>query len=89
MVVKGVSKRVVVVKFPDTRVFEQAILLLRDGDKHSVSEEQILREAGELAEKYLHRRDGRRRKGRLMKIFYLLAGAAVACLVWFLTTLLL
>jgi hypothetical protein len=82
MVVKGISKRVVVVRFPDTRVFEQAIFLLRDGDHIGVSEEQILKEAGEAAAKYLHRGDRKRTDGMITKILLLLSGAAAACLVW-------
>ena len=85
--VKGLSKRVVVVRFNDTRVFEQAILLLRDGvDGAGVSEEQVLREAGEIAEQYQRRRECKDSlPGWFVKLFFALGGALAVCAVWLLT----
>ncbi len=85
--VKGLSKRVVVVRFEDTRVFEQAILLLRDGiDAGGVDEQQLLREAGEVAEQYQRDRECRKAKTSwVARFFAALAGAGVVGLIWLAT----
>ena len=44
--VKGVSRQVIVVRQPDTKLFEQAIFLLRDGADGGISDEALLRQAG-------------------------------------------
>ena len=87
--VKGTSKRVVVVKSPDPKVFEQALFIVREeyaGGGGSARHE-ILREAQEVADRYLHSVSppvGRRRS-RLRLILclvgaLLLAGGAAAVL---------
>ena len=55
-VVKGTSKRVVVVKSPDSRIFEQAIFIVREdflkgrgGERQS----DIIREAQQVADRYI------------------------------------
>ncbi len=55
-VVKGTSKRVVVVKSPDSRVFEQAIFIVREdffSRNHDGSQNDILREAQAVADHYI------------------------------------
>ena len=42
--VKGVSRQVIVVRPPDTKLFEQAIFLLRDGADGGISDEALLRQ---------------------------------------------
>jgi len=53
-VVKGLNKRVVVIKSPDPKIFEQAIFIVRE-DYHSGSgrEVDILKEAEKVANDYL------------------------------------
>lgn len=53
--VKGISKQVIVVRPPDTELFEQAIFILKekalaDG---GVSDEELLRQARQAADAYL------------------------------------
>ena len=43
--VKGVSRQVIVVRPPDTKLFEQAIFILRDGADGGISDEAQLRRA--------------------------------------------
>lgn len=45
--VKGITRQVIVVKGPDTRLFEQAIFLVRDDviSEGGITEEALLREA--------------------------------------------
>ena len=54
--VKGTSKRVVVVKSPDSRIFEQAIFIVREDffSRHSEGgHSDILREAQAVADNYI------------------------------------
>ena len=53
--VKGTSKRVVVVKSPDSRVFEQAIFIVREdfSGKRAGGGGDILREAQDVADHYI------------------------------------
>ncbi|MGE4548268.1 MAG: hypothetical protein AB7C89_01820 [Intestinibacillus sp.] len=48
--VKGISRRVVVVHPENDRLFEQAIFIVRDGEQHRTD---ILKEACAVAERYL------------------------------------
>ncbi len=48
--VKGINKRVVVLKAPDTELFEEAIFLIRDDAlKKGVTKAELLREAQRVA----------------------------------------
>lgn len=82
--VKGVARRVVVVTSPDAKGFEQAIFLLRENaldDK--APEEQVLKQAQEVANAYLQRSSPRHRRRRfLTPLLSALAGAAVTTVVW-------
>ena len=82
--VKGVSRRVVVVKSPDQKLFEQAIFLLREEPAQTgAPEEEVLRRAQEVADAYLLHHSPRGRRRRRLAVFgYLLLGAAVASAGW-------
>ena len=86
LVVKGVSKRVIVVKSPDPKIFEQAIFIIREdfAGQAGVSDKDVLREARRAADNYL--RGGRRFTGRVMgpirAPLYAAAGAAATGLAW-------
>lgn len=49
--VKGISRRVVVVRPPDSSAFEEAIFVMRECREH---QPDVLREACKVAERYLH-----------------------------------
>lgn len=53
--VKGVTKRVVVVRCPDAKYFDQAIFMVRDDTMHQEgrSPEQVLEEACRVADSYI------------------------------------
>ena len=54
--VKGVTRRVVVVRAPDQKYFEQAIFLLREeAESPDPPEEQVLKQAQAVADAYLLR----------------------------------
>ena len=62
--VKGISKRVIVVKAPVSSIFEQAIFILGDNalSTSSVDAENILREACAVADDYVRSHCGGRRR---------------------------
>ena len=84
--VKGVARRVVVVKSPDPKQFEQAIFLLREeAISGEAPEEQVLRQAQQVANEYLRQSVPKRRKQRfLFPCLCTCVGAAAASLFWFL-----
>ena len=86
--VKGVARRVIVVKSPDPKLFEQAIFIVKEdalvGD--GVSADQVLAEAQQVADRYVRRNSG---FGKHVKRFagplYAAVGAVIASVVWCLT----
>ena len=89
LVVKGVSRRVIVVRSPDQRFFEQAIFLLREDAlrSDSVTEEQVVRQARQAAAGYVRRTalHGLSAKPLPGWVWFLL-GACATALVWWLTS---
>ena len=84
MAVKGISRQVIVVQSPDPSLFDQAIFILKDGQK-GVSEEMLLREANRLI-----RQPQRSNRGNAlyMGLVWSLAGALATGIVWLMTALL-
>jgi len=81
--VKGISRQVIVVRPPDTELFDQAIFILRDrAAPGGVTDEQILEEARRAADLYLRTRTHRALGVRLRPLFDLLFGALGAAVVW-------
>ena len=70
--VKGVSRRVVVVRPDECGLFEQAIFLVRD---YSAPRSDIVREACRIANRYLA---GRTARGRRYTLYWKLAAAFAA-----------
>lgn len=88
--VKGVSRQVIVVRQPDTKLFEQAIFLLREDalGKDGLSDREILKEACTVADHFVKSKGGRRPRRHLSGLFCMLIGAAATGLIWLLTSLL-
>jgi hypothetical protein len=90
--VKGISRRVVVVNSPDQRFFEQAIFIVRnDAAGEGVTARELVEEAKRVAKSYADSGVGGR-FGRafrsLSPALFTLMGAAGIGLVWLLVTLL-
>ena len=82
--VKGISRRVVVLDSPDQRFFEQAIFIVRnDAAGEGVSSRELVEEARRVAHSYVA---GGIRFGRawraLNPLVYALMGAGAIGLVW-------
>lgn len=87
--VKGVSRQVIVVRQPDTKLFEQAIFLVKEEalGREGVTDRQLLREACEAADQYVRTRtadEKKPRRPRLPHLGSMLLGAAVTGLAWLL-----
>lgn len=83
--VKGVSRRVIVVKAPDRRLFEQAIFIVKEDafTKDGVTAEQVLAEAQRVADGYVRRNSALgKRLWRIPAPVYAAAGAIAATAVW-------
>lgn len=88
LMVKGLSRRVIVVKAPDERVFEQAIFIIREDFAASagVSEKELLRQARRAANEYLSGSgcsSGKRILRFIKPPLYAAAGAAATAAAWF------
>ena len=88
--VKGISRRVVVVEAPDQRFFEQAIFIVRnDAAGEGVSSRELVEEARRVARNYAGGDHGRfaQKWRELSPMVYTLMGAAASGLVWLIVTL--
>lgn len=81
--VKGVTRRVVVVKQPEGKLFEEAIFIIREDllSKGGVSRQDIITEARQVAENYLMGCTEKRRK-KLPAVVFAVCGAAATGLMW-------
>ena len=82
--VKGISRRVVVLDSPDQRYFEQAIFIVRnDAAGEGVSARELVEEAKRVARNYAGGEHGKfSRRGRLNPAVYTLLGAGGIGLAW-------
>lgn len=83
--VKGISRRVVVVDSPDQRFFEQAIFIVRnDAAGEGVTSKELVEEAKRVARNYAGGDHGRlsRTWRELTPAVYTFMGAAGIGLVW-------
>ena len=88
--VKGISRRVVVVDSPDQRFFEQAIFIVRnDAAGEGVTSRELVEEAHRVAREYAGGSSRMRRTLRdLTPVAFVLMGAAGIGLIWLLCCLL-
>ena len=87
--VKGVSRRVVVVDSPDRRFFEQAIFIVRnDAAGEGVSSKELVEEARRVARNYAGGEHSRLARAwrNLSPWVYSLMGAAAIGLAWLIVT---
>ncbi len=73
--IKGISRRVIMVDSPDPEIFENAIFILRsDAFSKGKEADDILRQAQQIADEYV-KTNIERKKVKLPPVFYLFAGA--------------
>ena len=86
--VKGLSRRVVVVDSPDQRFFEQAIFIVRnDAGGEGVTARELVEEARRVARGYTGGSRLSRAWRELNPLVYTLIGAGSIGLVWLIVTL--
>ncbi len=76
--VKGISRQVIVVRPPDSKLYEQAIFILRE-DAEGITDEMLLREAMEAT---------KGQKTGVPGVVWAGCGAVSTALIWLLTVLL-
>ena len=81
--IKGISRRVIVVKSPDRRFFEEAIFIVKEGllGEGGVTAEQVVEEARRVADGYVKKRRSHWWQ-RLPAPGYVALGALGATLAW-------
>ena len=88
--VKGTTRRVILVRSPDPRVFEEAIFIVReDAQERGATPDDILKEAQRVASEYVrtHLKSGKMSFKVIPPGLYVLLGAAICGLIWALTAL--
>lgn len=82
--IKGLNKRVIVVKSPDGELFEEAIFIIREDVLRLRRDTDVLAEAQRVAGDYLKRNLQHRNPiiAKLTPRFYLAAGAAATGIAW-------
>lgn len=82
--VKGLSKKVIIVKSPDPKIFEQAIFIVRDDylSTQGIGQKQLLRQAEQAANGYVNQTYGWHKFGNMHPLVYSLIGAATIALAW-------
>ena len=81
--VKGLSKRVVTVRFPESNVFEQAIFMVRDDIPKAAAQIDIVAEACRIAGKYAKQPPGKTSRRRLWRpAAFIAVGAMLTGIAW-------
>ncbi|MDE6108277.1 MAG: translation initiation factor 2 [Oscillospiraceae bacterium] len=81
--IKGINRRVIVVKAPDRRFFEEAIFIVREDilGQGGVTADQVVEEARRVADGYV-KKNKRTWKERLIALGYMAIGAVLTVAVW-------
>jgi len=82
-VIKGISRRVIVVKSPDRRFFEEAIFIVREGAIGSpgVTAEQVVEEARRVADGFVKKNHAPWYK-KIPAPGYVAMGALLSTVLW-------
>jgi len=85
--VKGVTRRVIVIKSPDRRLFDEAIFIVREDvlNETGVTPGDIIKEAQDVADNYIRNNLRPKRIKKLPSTVFVIAGAMFTGLVWFLS----
>ena len=88
--VKGISRRVIVVDSPDPHIFEQAIFIVRnDAAEEGVSSQELVQQAVRIAKNYTRSLNAPpKRRPHLVPLLSALLGGGAIGLIWLLAVLL-
>lgn len=81
--VKGVNKRVVVVRSPDRRFFEEAIFIVKEGvmGVPGVTAQQVVEEARRVADGFVRKHNAKWYQS-IPAVGYMMIGALLASVAW-------
>ncbi len=81
--IKGISRRVIVVRSPDRRFFEEAIFIVREGalSGAGITAEQVVEEARRVADGFVKKHQ-RRWYQNIPAPGYMALGALIATVLW-------
>ncbi len=87
--VKGTTKQVIVIKPSDTKLYEQAIFLMKEDalERHGISEKQFLEEAQRLCEAYSANAPKKSSTPVIRPLLWSILGAVLTGFAWLLSTL--
>ncbi len=82
--VKGLSRKVIIVKSPDPKIFEQAIFIVRDEylSGHGIGQKELLRQAQQAANGYVDKTYGWHRFQNIHPLVFAMMGACAIGLIW-------
>lgn len=86
--VKGVTRRVIVTKFPEPQLFEEAIFIVNGDLGPGITHEELLREAQDVAGSYARKIPEQRTGKKLPRFLWALAGAIPVAAAWIATVVL-
>lgn len=86
-VVKGVSRRVIVIKSPDLHLFDEAIFIVKEEALRAggVTSDEIIKQAQQVADNYVRFHLKKSRLSKLPAPAFAAFGAAFTALVWIFT----
>jgi len=80
--VKGLTRRVVVIKPPNKQLFEEAVFFLSDSVDRGVSSAQIVAEAQSIASGFTHECFRKHSNKHYRAALWVLLGAVSSSLIW-------
>ncbi len=87
--VKGVSRRVIVIKSPNLHLFDEAIFIVKEDvlREGGVSGNEIIKQAQEVADNYVRQHLHKRLLSKVPAPVFAFFGAAFTALIWLITQL--
>lgn len=81
--VKGLARRVIVIKSPEPELFDEVIFMIReDAFSKGVSRSDVLRQAQKTANEYVRRFASGKKRLDLRPVIYALIGALITAAIW-------
>ena len=87
--VKGTTRRVIVVKPPNKKLFEEAVFFLRQDSEYGITSDEIVAEAQNVARRFIRENAVPQRFIHIRAIVFFALGALASSAVWLAVRLLL
>lgn len=84
--VKGISRRVIIIKSPDPEIFDEAIFLVKEeAFSKGKTKSDVLRQAQSVANEYIRDSVTKKKKKTIPPYIFALLGAAATAAAWIIT----